>query len=92
MGVAGIILRPLSHSAAAGALPTLFAATAPEAEPKGYYGPNGFYELIGPVAPAYVAPQAKNTAVARKLGDVSEKLTRVRWPGVEQKEGSLLEK
>jgi NAD(P)-dependent dehydrogenase (short-subunit alcohol dehydrogenase family) len=92
MGVAGIILRPLSHSAVAGALPTLFAATAPEAEPKGYYGPKGFYELIGPVAPAYVAPQATKTAVARKLWEVSEKLTGVRWPGVEQKEGSLLEK
>ena len=91
MGVAGTLLRPLSHSAAAGALPTLFAATAAEAEPMGYYGPNGFYELIGPVAPAYVAPQAKNTAVARKLWDVSEKLTAVPWPTVE-KEGSFLEK
>jgi NAD(P)-dependent dehydrogenase (short-subunit alcohol dehydrogenase family) len=49
----------MSHSAAAGALPTLFAATAPEAAPNGYYGPNGFYELKGPVAPAKVFPQAK---------------------------------
>jgi NAD(P)-dependent dehydrogenase (short-subunit alcohol dehydrogenase family) len=70
----------LSHSAAAGALPTLFAATAPEATPLGYYGPNGFYELKGPVAPAKIFPQAKDEAVARKLWDVSERLTGVSWP------------
>jgi NAD(P)-dependent dehydrogenase (short-subunit alcohol dehydrogenase family) len=74
----------MSHSAAAGALPTLFAATAPEAEPNGYYGPNGFYELKGPVAPAEVLPQAKDEAVARKLWEVSEQLTGVKWPATEQ--------
>jgi NAD(P)-dependent dehydrogenase (short-subunit alcohol dehydrogenase family) len=70
----------LSHSAAAGALPTLFAATAPEATPLGYYGPNGFYELKGPVAPAKIFPQAKDETVARKLWEVSERLTGVKWP------------
>jgi NAD(P)-dependent dehydrogenase (short-subunit alcohol dehydrogenase family) len=74
----------MSHSAAAGALPTLFAATAPEAAPNGYYGPNGFYELKGPVAPAKVFPQAKDEAVARKLWEVSEQLTAVTWPAREQ--------
>ena len=74
----------LSHSAAAGALPTLFAATSPEAAPNGYYGPNGFYELKGPVAPAQVFPQAKDEAVARKLWEVSEQLTAVKWPARDQ--------
>src|ERR1700735_2343428 len=37
----------MSHSAAAGAVPTLFAATSPTATPMGYYGPDGFYELKG---------------------------------------------
>jgi NAD(P)-dependent dehydrogenase (short-subunit alcohol dehydrogenase family) len=47
------LLQPfISHSAADGALPTLFAATSPQAEPAGYYGPNRFYELKGPPAPA----------------------------------------
>ncbi|MGY3123053.1 NAD(P)-dependent dehydrogenase (short-subunit alcohol dehydrogenase family) [Bradyrhizobium sp. S3.14.4] len=46
-------LQPfISHSAAEGALPTLFAATSPAAEPGGYCGPNWFYELKGPPAPA----------------------------------------
>jgi NAD(P)-dependent dehydrogenase (short-subunit alcohol dehydrogenase family) len=74
----------LSHSAAAGALPTLFAATSPQAAPNGYYGPNGFYELKGPVAPAKIFPQAKDEAVARKLWEVSEQLTAVKWPARDQ--------
>jgi NAD(P)-dependent dehydrogenase (short-subunit alcohol dehydrogenase family) len=74
----------MSHSAAAGALPTLFAAASPEAEPNGYYGPNGFYELKGPVAPAKVFPQAKDETVARKLWEVSEQLTGVKWPATDQ--------
>jgi NAD(P)-dependent dehydrogenase (short-subunit alcohol dehydrogenase family) len=82
------ILRPLSQSAADGALPTLFAATALEAEPMGYYGPNGFYELKGPVAPACVAPQARDEASARKLWEVSEKLTGVVWPVERNEDGT----
>jgi NAD(P)-dependent dehydrogenase (short-subunit alcohol dehydrogenase family) len=70
----------LSHSAAAGALPTLFAATSPQAASNGYYGPNGFYELKGTVAPAKIFPQAKDEAVARKLWEVSEQLTGAEWP------------
>jgi NAD(P)-dependent dehydrogenase (short-subunit alcohol dehydrogenase family) len=72
--------RFVSHSAAAGALPTLFAATFHQAAPMGYYGPNGFYELKGPVAPAKIFPQAKDEAVATRLWEVSERLTGVRWP------------
>jgi NAD(P)-dependent dehydrogenase (short-subunit alcohol dehydrogenase family) len=75
----------MSHSAAAGALPTLFAATSPTATPMGYYGPNGFYELKGPVAPAKVLPQANDETVARRLWEVSERLTGVQWPVGSQK-------
>jgi NAD(P)-dependent dehydrogenase (short-subunit alcohol dehydrogenase family) len=71
-------LQPLvSHSAAEGALPTLFAATSPRAEPGGYYGPNWFYELKGPPVPAKIMPQAKDAAVAARLWDVSAALTGV---------------
>ena len=75
-----ILLEPFfSYSAAAGALPTLFAATSPEAIGAGYYGPNGFYELKDPVVPAYVAKQAEDLAVAEKLWVVCELLTDVQW-------------
>jgi NAD(P)-dependent dehydrogenase (short-subunit alcohol dehydrogenase family) len=71
-------LQPLvSHSAVAGALPTLFAATSPQAEPGGYYGPNWFYELKGPPVPAKIMPRAKDPAVAARLWDVSAALTGV---------------
>lgn len=77
----GLLFQPLvSQSAAAGALPTLFAATAPEAKGGAYYGPSGFYEMKGSVAEAFVAPQAKDASVAARLWEVSEELTQVRWP------------
>jgi len=42
------LVRPFfSHSAADGALPVLFAATSPDANNGGYYGPAGRFELIG---------------------------------------------
>lgn len=71
-------LQPfISHSAAEGALPTLFAATSPAAEPGGYYGPNWFYELKGRPAPARIMAQAKDFAAAAMLWDVSATLTGV---------------
>jgi hypothetical protein len=77
------LLQPLiSHSAAEGALPTLFAATSPEAKPAGYYGPNWFYELKGPPVPAKIMPQAKDLAVAARLWDVSAALTGVSFDQV----------
>ncbi|MGX9426988.1 MULTISPECIES: SDR family oxidoreductase [Bradyrhizobium] len=72
------LLQPYaSQSAAAGALPTLFAATSPAAEPGGYYGPNWFYELKGPPVEAKIMPQAKDAAVAAMLWEASATLTGV---------------
>ena len=70
----------ISQSAADGALPTLFAATSPNAKPFGYYGPNGLFEIKGAVATAQIAAKAKDEAVARKLWTASEELTGVVWP------------
>jgi NAD(P)-dependent dehydrogenase (short-subunit alcohol dehydrogenase family) len=69
-----------AQSAADGALPTLFAATSPQAKPAGYYGPQGFFEMKGPVGDATIGKQAKDTAVAAHLWDVSEQITGVHWP------------
>src|SRR5260370_20036938 len=57
-----------SQSAESGALQTLFAATSPQAEGGGYYGPNGLYELRGPPAPARIMPQARDKAAAVNSG------------------------
>ncbi|KJC58003.1 short-chain dehydrogenase [Bradyrhizobium sp. LTSPM299] len=76
LGYLGILLQPFaSHSAAAGALPTLFAATSPAAKAAGYYGPSGFYEMKGPPSPAKIMPRAKDAAAAERLWDVSAVLT-----------------
>jgi len=76
-----MFIRPiLSHSAADGALPVLYAAVAPEAEPGGYYGPDGFYEMKGPVAKASIARQAKDEATAKRLWIASENLVNVKFP------------
>jgi NAD(P)-dependent dehydrogenase (short-subunit alcohol dehydrogenase family) len=83
-GVLALVSRAmkpfLSHSAAAGALPTLLAATSPDARPAAYYGPKGFQEMMGAPAEARIYPQARDTAVAAKLWDASVKLTGVSWP------------
>jgi NAD(P)-dependent dehydrogenase (short-subunit alcohol dehydrogenase family) len=83
MGQLGKILQPFaSQSAAEGALPTLFAATSPQAQPGGYYGPNWFYELKGPPEPAKIMPQAKDAAAAARLWDTSAALTCVSFDQV----------
>jgi len=75
-----VLVRPfLSQSAADGALPTLFAATSPEARDGGYYGPTGPFELIGPAGRAVIGERATDLAAAKKLWEISEDLTGARW-------------
>lgn len=62
-----------------GALPTLFAATSPDAAPGGYYGPHRFAELRGYPAPAKIPRQALDEDVAARLWDFSEQLIGVRF-------------
>jgi NAD(P)-dependent dehydrogenase (short-subunit alcohol dehydrogenase family) len=78
MGLISRMLKPfMSQDAAHGALPTLLAATAPEAVPGGYYGPDRFFELKGDPVPVPIAKGALDEAVARRLWAESEKLTGV---------------
>ena len=75
------LLAPvLFQSDAMGALPTLYAATAPEARGGEYIGPTGFQEFKGYPGPAALKPQAKDTATAAQLWAVSEQLTGVIYP------------
>jgi NAD(P)-dependent dehydrogenase (short-subunit alcohol dehydrogenase family) len=63
-----------------GALPSLLAATASDVEPGGYYGPNGLMEGRGLADKARAQQQSLDTAVARRLWDVSEDLTGLHFP------------
>jgi NAD(P)-dependent dehydrogenase (short-subunit alcohol dehydrogenase family) len=76
MGLAGKLFTPLlSQSAAAGALPTLYAATAPGITPGFYVGSQGFMDMRGPPGPAKMMRQAQDQTVAKKLWAGAEQLT-----------------
>jgi NAD(P)-dependent dehydrogenase (short-subunit alcohol dehydrogenase family) len=78
--VVGHAIGMFLNTDAEGALPTLYAATSPEAEDGGYYGPQGFQEMRGDkVGRAKVAPQARDEAAARRLWEACEELTGVRY-------------
>ncbi|MBR1125125.1 SDR family oxidoreductase [Bradyrhizobium lablabi] len=74
-GLVRTFLWFLFQPPAQGALPTLFAATSPDAVPGGYYGPDKLGETRGSPAVARVPPQADDDAVASRLWDVSARLT-----------------
>lgn len=71
----GLFSSLYTHSEEQGALPTLYAATMPDAAPGGYYGPDGFREMTGFPVRVDCMPQAKDPAAAARLWDISEKLT-----------------
>lgn len=72
------LLKPfLSQDAAHGALPTLFAAVAADAQPGGYYGPDGIGELIGHPTAVSIGRTAMDTTLAKRLWSESERLTGV---------------
>ncbi|MEZ0580891.1 oxidoreductase [Nocardioides sp. MH1] len=68
----------LFQSAAKGANPTLFAATA--AEPGSYTGPTRFREQRGAIGPARLSTAARDDELGRRLWRMSEDLTGVRYP------------
>jgi NAD(P)-dependent dehydrogenase (short-subunit alcohol dehydrogenase family) len=74
------LIEPLFQDAAAGALPTLRAATDPGVLGGQYYGPDGFGEQRG--YPKVVPSSAKSHDVdrQRRLWAVSEELTGVTFP------------
>jgi NAD(P)-dependent dehydrogenase (short-subunit alcohol dehydrogenase family) len=76
--VVGAILKPLlSQDAAHGALPTLFAAVAPQAVPGDYYGPDGLFELKGYPTTVPIPSRAQDPNDAERLWSEAESLTGV---------------
>ncbi len=62
-----------------GALPTLFAATSPDAKGGTYYGPNKMGETRGFPAMAKIPSQAVDLEVSQKLWEISQKLAKVQF-------------
>lgn len=75
-------MREHLQTAAQGAVPTLYAATAPEAQGGAYYGPIGDREIRGPLGLATVPAAAKDSAASAQLWAVSEEITGVRFPAL----------
>lgn len=72
-------LSPLTQSAEKGAYPQLMCATEPNLDQSGFYGPTGRSNWVGPVGAHPIKPHAKDKAVAKKLWELSEKETGVKW-------------
>jgi len=71
--------RTVAQSEGGGALPTIYAAVA-DIPGDSYAGPGGFMEMRGQPKLVDRSDAAKDTEVARRLWDVSEELTGVRFP------------
>jgi len=79
-----LVFRPLiepliSHSAAAGALPILMAATEPSVTGGAYLGATGFQELKGPPGSAKAEPQALDTDAASRLWEATQQMLGLRF-------------
>jgi NAD(P)-dependent dehydrogenase (short-subunit alcohol dehydrogenase family) len=73
----GIILGTVESAG----LPALYAATSPEARPGHFYGPRGLGHLGGPPAEQKLYSRLRDAQEARRVWEVSEELTKVRFPG-----------
>jgi NAD(P)-dependent dehydrogenase (short-subunit alcohol dehydrogenase family) len=82
-GKGGFFMRTMTslvaQPAAMGALPQLYAATAPDVQGGDYYGPAGLAEMRGYPTKVGRTPAAQDQAVAARLWELSETLTGVRF-------------
>ncbi|MBX5093890.1 oxidoreductase [Rhizobium lentis] len=78
-GIMRSLLWFLFQPAAQGALPTLFAATSPDANNGSYYGPGRLWETRGYPTVAPIPMQALDLHIADQLWRISEELTGLRF-------------
>src|SRR3954464_1141280 len=69
----------MAQSAAGGALPTLYAAAAPDVQSGEFFGPSGFLEQRGAPERVKASSKAYDADSARRLWEVSEELTGVTY-------------
>jgi len=75
------LLNPfIGQKPSMGALPALYAATAPDVQGGDYYGPGGWQGLSGYPTKVRSSDRSYDPAVAAKLWTISEELTGVRYP------------
>jgi NAD(P)-dependent dehydrogenase (short-subunit alcohol dehydrogenase family) len=77
--IVGAMLTVFAQSDDRGSWPLLYAATSPEAHGGGYYGPDGIAEIKGTPIEVKPKPHALDPAIGKRLWEVSETLTGVRY-------------
>jgi hypothetical protein len=77
--VLAVTNKILAQSADQGALPTLYAATAPDVQGGDYIGPDGFQEARGHPTKVRVIAEGRDPRVGERLWEVSEELTGVHY-------------
>ncbi|TMW65988.1 hypothetical protein Poli38472_003753 [Pythium oligandrum] len=71
---------PVSQSVQQGALPALYAATAPGAKNGEYYGPGGMLGIHGHPDISNPSKKSQSLSSAAKLWELSERLTKTQFP------------
>jgi NAD(P)-dependent dehydrogenase (short-subunit alcohol dehydrogenase family) len=77
--IMGLVNRIFAQSGEQGAWPTLYAATTPDLPGGSYVGPDGFLEQRGNPKLVGSSAAARDDDTARRLWEVSEALTGVRY-------------
>ncbi|HEY0237341.1 MAG TPA: oxidoreductase [Friedmanniella sp.] len=77
LGLAKAFTQLIAQPAAAGALPSLYAATMPDVVPGDYFGPDGFGEQQGHPTRVGMNARARDSITGARLWSVSESLTGV---------------
>ncbi len=72
-------LSPLTQPAENGAYPQLMCATENNLDQNEFYGPTGRSNWVGPVGAHPLKPHAKDKAVSKRLWELSEEETKVKW-------------
>jgi len=78
--IPSVVWKIATQPAEKGALPTLRAATDPDAQGGQYYGPDGIGEVKGSPKVVGSSAQSRNEDLQRRLWTLSEKLTGVTYP------------
>jgi hypothetical protein len=77
--ILGILFERMSQNVEMGVLPLLYAATAPGVQGGEYYGPDGFFQIKGFPKQVRSSKKSYNRELARRLWEVSENLTNVKY-------------
>lgn len=78
--ISGLMNAVMAQDQAAGALPTLYAATMPDVAGGDYYGPGGFMEMRGAPKKTDSNDKSHDEAAAARLWEISEEWTGVTFP------------